>query len=132
MASVDQAVDPEAAPAPPDLPAPPADWVAADTDTMGAWGLFLALEEAAPGMAASEIQNLALQWQSDRLGIYEQSAGGATAFVWRIELADQATAARVLQLLQGGLPTISFRQQATWVVAASESDQPPGDWAFGP
>lgn len=80
---------------------------------------------------ASELQNLALQWQADRLGIYEHSAG-ATAFVWRINLADDATAARVLELLQRGLPTISFRQQGTWIVAAGESDQQPGDWVFGP
>jgi len=131
MASVDQAVDPEAAPAPPDLPAPPADWVAAGTDTMGAWSLFLALEESATGTTVSELQNLALQWQADRLGIYEHSAG-ATAFAWRINLANEATAARVLALLQPGLPTISFRQQGTWVVAAGESDQQPGDWVFGP
>ena len=132
MASTDRTLAPEATPAPPPLPVPPVSWTMADADTLGAWGLFLALEKSGTLATATELHSLALQWQTDRVAIYEQSAPPATAVVWRIGMPDEPTAARVLQLLTVALPTINLQQQGASVLAASATDGQPVDWAFGP
>jgi hypothetical protein len=95
MASVDQAVDPEAAPAPPDLPAPPADWVAAGTDNDGSVELVSrARGEARTGttvLRAPEPRAPMAGGPPGDLRAFRR----ATAFAWRINLANEATAARV-------------------------------------
>lgn len=129
MASVDMDVAPEPEPAHPTLPIPPSGWTAADTGVLGAWGIFLAMTEGA-GAASSEIQSLALHWRADAIGIYESPAG-ATAFVWRIDVGDEASAATAASRL-ASLPGVTVGRTGTVVGLARTSDSQPLDWAFAP
>jgi hypothetical protein len=127
MASVAADVDPEPAPALPALPSPPVGWTSVDNDVLGAWGLFLAMTEAAPGAVTSDLETLALSWRADGVGIYE--GPGATAVVWRIDVGSATVAAQVASLLQS-LPGVTVRTNETWVTLARASDAEPLDWAF--
>jgi hypothetical protein len=128
MASVDVDVDPEPAPEQPAMPTPPVGWTAADSSVLGAWGLFLAMTEGAPGTLPSDVETFALSWQADGIGIYEGPAG-ATAVVWRIDMGNPTIAGLVASMLQG-LPGVTVGAAGTWAVIARASDAAPLDWAF--
>ena len=128
MASGDIDVDPEPAPERPALPSPPVGWTAVDSGVLGAWGLFLAMTEAAPGTVTANVETLALSWKADGIGIYEGSSG-ATAVVWRIDMGSPAVAAQVASVLQG-LPGVTVGTADTWATIASASDAETLDWAF--
>jgi hypothetical protein len=132
MASVDMDVAPEPEPMRPTRPAGPAGWTAVDDGVLGAWGLFLALSEAAPGGSVAEAQSLALAWRADSIAIYEgTSAGAGTAFAWRIDVGDPTLAATAASRL-ASLPGITTRAVGTMVVLAHASDAQSLDWAFAP
>jgi len=127
----------EAAPQAPALPTPPQEWVVSASDVLGAWGLLVALEAAAPTSAVatpdgtpSEADRLAAAWRGDNIGIFS-AVGGRYAFVWRLELADAAAAETVrarLANLSGNLVSAS----GTKVVIARANDGLPLDWPFAP
>ena len=96
---------------------------------LGAWALFLALTEAAPGAAVSDMQSLALDWRADSIAIYEGSSAGGTALVWRIDVGDPTLAATAASRL-AGLPGITVGTAGTLVVLARASDAQSLDWAF--
>jgi hypothetical protein len=128
MASGDVDVAPEPAPELPALPSAPVGWTAVGSDVLGAWALFLAMTEGAPGAVTSDVETLALSWRADGIGIYE-GPGGATAVVWRIDIGSPTLAAQVASLLQG-LPGVTVGVAGTWATIARASDAQPLDWAF--
>jgi len=132
MASVDMAVEPEAAPAAIAAPAPPSEWMAVDGTTLGAWALFLALGEANPGSVQQiqQVQDVALSWRADGFWIYD-GPPPTGAFVWRIDLGDASTAARAASLL-AGLGSMTVRAVGTTVVLAGSTDGQVPAWAFAP
>lgn len=129
MASVDRPLDPEPAPAPPAAPTVPAVWGDAGSDTLGAWALFLTLAMNAPAQVP-QAETLALAWRTDALWLYERAAPNAgTAFAWRIELADEASASR-LSAFVAALGKYDTRSSGTTVVITKTSDGVPLDLVF--
>lgn len=132
MASVgvDVDVEPEAAPPRPALPSPPSGWTMADSDVLGAWTLFLLLTRGATDIAPATLEQLALSWGADSIGIFEGPAG-AMAVVWRIDVADSAGAAQVAAALRG-LARVTVASVGSSLTVAATSGAEPLDWAFAP
>lgn len=121
MASVDRALEPEPTPALPAAPMPGGEWLEAGSDTMGAWALFLSLAMNAPTEVA-QAETLALAWRADGLFLYERAVPAAgSAFAWRIELADEASAALLVAFVSG-LGKYETRGTGTTVVIMKTSD----------
>jgi hypothetical protein len=127
-ADVDVDVDPEPAPERPDQPTPPPGWTVVGGDVLGGWALFLVLTKSTPDVATAAIEELALAWRSDGIGIFEGPAG-ATAVVWRIDLGDPGVATQVAALL-AGLSNVTVSLVGTSITLAIASDAGPLDWAF--
>jgi len=125
IASIDQALDPEAAPATIAAPVPPDSWMPVDGSTMGAWAVFLMLAKLSP----TDAQSIALGWQADGFWIYDGPASQG-ALVWQIDLADQPTAARMATILLPLFGNGNVRQSGARVVVAKATDGQPLDWAF--
>jgi hypothetical protein len=125
MASVDQALAPESAPATTPAPPPPDGWMAVDGSAMGAWAAFLMLAKA----SAADAQSIALGWQADGFWIYDGPAPQG-AFVWRIDLADETAAARAVTILLPLFGISNVRQSGPHVVIAKATDATAVDWAF--
>jgi hypothetical protein len=97
---------------------------------MGAWALFLMLVKRTL-TTPQDAQDISLRWLADGFWIYDGPAPTG-ALVWRIDFADEATAARVVTAL---LPTWgigNIRQTGTRVVLAKATDAQSLDWAFAP
>ena len=109
----------------PIAPSPSADWVLTHETTLGAWMtlLFLARTDS-----LADPQLPALGWRGDRLWVYGGvSSVGATATVWRIAFADDATATIVAQ----GLPLrYNAQRSGSEIVIALTNSALPIDWAF--
>jgi hypothetical protein len=110
----------------PVAPAPPPEWALTQETTLGAWATYLFL--ARDGLTA-DAQLQALGWRGDRLWVYGggDSAAPATALVWRLAFADEASAMLVSQRLSP--PFASQRFGAELVIAATNAAAPI-DWAF--
>lgn len=131
MASMDRAVDAEAAPETLAGPTPPADWATIDSGTLGAWTLFLLLADLG---TPDQARILALHWRADGFWLYQgpgsPSPLATRALVWRIELGDDTTASEVVRAL--AFRTGSYvRQVGSTVHLVATSTFTPPDWAFG-
>ena len=129
-AGTDIDLDPEPVPERPALPSPPAGWTTVGADVLGAWAVVLTLTKSAPGTATSTLETLALAWRADQIGIFEGPAG-AMALVWRIDLADAASATQIAALLQGP-SNVRVVLAGNEVTLAAAGDGASLDWAFVP
>ena len=113
----------------PGAPVPPPEWTLTQETTLGAWALYLVLGHfEVPGDA----NLIARGWRGDRLWVYggigAPAVAVATALVWRIAFADEATATLVSQLV----PPQFFRRQAgAEVIIAANDGGVAINWAFG-
>jgi len=102
----------------------PAEWVLTHENTLGALGTFLALGQHHAD--ADRSRSLALSWRGDRVLIYGAADdSGMTAVVWRLDFADEASAASVASALGA-----SARAVGTRVTLAQCSGPVALDWAF--
>ena len=98
------------------------------SDVLGAWTLLLALTKSMPAVPAAAFETLALSWRADVMGVFEGPAS-TKALVWRVDLADSASAAQVVAALRG-LATVAVASTGSSItVAAGETSL---DWALAP
>jgi hypothetical protein len=110
------------------LPSAPAQWTAVTDDVLGAWSLYLAIARVTN---TPEVRSAALAWRGDRLSVYAGSSPpGATAMVWQLELADEASAAEVETNLGALVGSVRVRRRGTRVVAAAATTGAVLDWAY--
>jgi hypothetical protein len=110
----------------PSAPTPPAEWTLVEESTLGAWMVDLVLGE--DGLTAdADVQ--ARGWRGDRFWIYAGTGASATAtaMVWRIAFADEATA--LLAATRLSLKFVTQRFGAEVVIAAADP-RTLLDWAF--
>jgi hypothetical protein len=129
MASVDSALDPEAAPGVVTTVTAPPEWTPLADTTLGAWGTFLMLAKNTSDV--DRARALALGWRADRFSIYGDAAS-ATALVWRIEFSDAATAQAAASIALMGLGASSVRQFGSSMIIARTDGAQALDWAFSP
>jgi hypothetical protein len=127
LASVDELVvddftEPEFA-----APEPPTPWALWGEETLGAWGLALALTRVS---VTPTWRPSALDWRGDRLWIYANEATPAgTIVVWSIELASDTAANNVQAVLsRSGLEVVRNERRIT----AARSTGAAVDWALAP
>jgi hypothetical protein len=127
IASQFGAVAPNFEPVEFDAPEPP-EGVTADSGTvLGAWGLLVLL--AKQGLTLQQATSRALDWRGDGYFTYV-SETGASAAVWRIELADQRAAADLAERLAG--PTLRAETVGTTLTLGVADPELPMDWVFEP
>lgn len=102
---------------------PPAEWVLAFEDNLGALTLFLALGQRFDD--ADRARNLALAWRGDHFSAYGEADGTTTALVWLLDFADAASATRVAAAFSD-----SARADGTRVTIAKTNGTLDLEWAF--
>jgi hypothetical protein len=133
MTSIDAAAEPVTPSAPATL-TPPEGWSPFADATLGAWGTFLLLGQTAPRETA---RATAFGWRGDRLFVFAgpASADGAepaTAVVWVMDFADEATAAAAhTSAVVNGAVWITERVGARLTVATCDQVVDLA-WAFVP
>lgn len=126
IASEHDAFAPELEPASIPFPAGPDEWLFQSRNTLGAWGVLL----ASARMEADEAHALALAWRGDAFFIYAHTGQNWTAAVWKVELADAASAqlfANALRALGAGGESRVFGAR---VVFAANNGGQSMEWAF--
>ncbi|HET9933878.1 MAG TPA: hypothetical protein VFQ35_24405 [Polyangiaceae bacterium] len=127
LASTMMAIDSEITPETLTPPPPSAEWTQVLATTLGAWGVYLAFQKAAPTLDAARA--IALAWRGDSLAVYAPSESGShTAVVWSLELADEGAAAAVAQIAPALAANV--RQAGTRIVIAKTDGSGALDWAF--
>jgi hypothetical protein len=130
MASVDAPEIDAGEPATIAGPVPPAEWAPFAETTLGAFGLFMFQTKRTGDV--EEARASALAWQNDRLFVFRgQPDGAATALSWRIDLVDEAAAAK-LRADAATLGSTNVQQQGARVVIGLDDAALPLSWAFGP
>jgi hypothetical protein len=130
MASVDAPEIDAGEPAAIAGPVPPAEWAPFAETTLGAFGLFMFQTKRTGDV--EEARASALAWQNDRLFVFRgQPDGAATALSWRIDLVDEAAAAK-LRADATTLGSTNVQQQGARVVIGLDDAALPLSWAFGP
>jgi hypothetical protein len=133
MASAAKVADADVTPNVLPAPLPPSDWTPVADTVLGAWGTFLLL--AGRSVDVGQARTLSLGWRGDGLFVFASTAPAParpnTALVWRVDFADEATAATVASIATSRLGGIVERQGTR--VALALSDGPlPLEWALAP
>ena len=128
LASVTDLVTDDAAEPRFTAPEPPAPWTLWGDETLGAWGVAMALSRANRSVAMIDD---ALDWRGDRLWIYAD--GGSpeqTTMVWSIEFSSVEAAILAEQLLQRQSPHVALDETRVTVASSTTTDSL--DWALVP
>jgi hypothetical protein len=129
LASVMGAVEVEVTPKSITLATPPSEWTQVMNTSLGAWGVYLALQKTAPNL--DSIRALALAWRGDALAIYATSETPAhSAVLWRLEFLDEPTAIQAKAAAEGIVGGANVRRKGQTVVIAKTDGGSPLDWAF--
>ncbi len=121
MASQTEVYVPAFEPTTPEAPAAPNEWALAVEHQLGALVTFLAVGRRVPDVTRA--RELALAWRGDRLFVYGK--GGDTALVWRIDFADETSAASAVSAWGSYARAVGSR-----VTIAIAGGNVGIDWAF--
>jgi hypothetical protein len=125
MASIDSAFAPELTPTTPPPSANPDEWALVSRATLGAWYMHLAFAHD------SIADNFALNWRGDQLFVYANTVDMySTAVVWKIDLADEASAEASVQLSERALSTAVVGRQGSRVVITVTDSTSSLAWAL--
>lgn len=117
-------------PTEPAEPVPTRDWALVTDGVLGAWGAFLVFSRAAARI--DDARTPALAWRGDHVWVYRSTSPAdlETAVVWKLELADEASAAgaEVQAVLLMGPERVGRR--GTTLIIATATASPALDWAF--
>ncbi|HET7541143.1 MAG TPA: hypothetical protein VFK05_14800 [Polyangiaceae bacterium] len=99
------------------------------TTAIGAWGLFLSLSRHLDQDAAWA---LSLSWRGEQLFVHKglEPNEHETALIWQLEMADEASAAALEDVLESYPKQPQVRRGGTFVTLAISSNETPLDWAF--
>jgi hypothetical protein len=125
IASQFGAVAPDFEPVEFDAPEPPQGITADSGTVLGAWGLLVLL--AKQGLTLQQATSRALDWRGDGYVSYVNE-NGASAAVWRIELADERAAEQLAELLAGR--KLRTEADGTTITLGVGDPALPIDWAF--